>query len=236
MSISIPLLDSLPFFEGLDEQDKLQICNIATLRNFKAAATIGRAGDAREATVCVVSGQLQSKQLADDGRVTSLSMIGPGAWVGWLALVDGRHVSEEIRCLTECQVVSFPIRLLKPLVQTNTLLLDRLLKLAVRAMDIAQRERMMLTLPNAFQRVCLLISHLSGDVDTHILERVSALPKQQDLASAANTSRETVSRTLQTLMKAGIIRKIGHRVLIRRLDLLRRLAHDGPEILKQDSL
>ena len=236
MSISIALLDSLPFFEGLDEQTKSQICNIASLKNFNEATTIGRAGDARETAVYVVTGQLQSRQLADDGRVISLSILGPGTWVSWLALVDGRYVSEEIKCLTPCQVVSFPIRLLKPLLQSNTLLLDRLLKLAVHAMDIAQRERMILTLPNAFQRVCFQISHLCGDIDTDTLERLNALPRQQDLASAANTSRETVSRTLQMLVKSGIIRKSGHRMVIRRLDLLRRLAYDGPELLNDDIL
>ena len=235
MSISISLLSSLPFFEDIDELAKVEFCNIATLRNFKAAATIGRAGEAHESAGYILSGRLQSKQLADDGRVVSISIMGPGAWVGWLAIVDGRYVSEEIRCLTECQIITFPVRLIRPLVQTNTVLLGRLLQLAVQTIEAARHERMMLTLPNAFQRICFQISHLSSDIDSDTLERISALPRQQELASAANTSRETVSRTLQMLMKAGIIHKSGHRVVVRRVDLLRRLVYDGPELLENNA-
>lgn len=232
MAINISLLHSLAFFESVDEPSKVELSNIATLRNFKAAATIGRAGEAHEAVAYVLSGQLQSKQLADDGRVVSLSILGPGAWVGWLAIVDGRHVSEEIRCLTECQIITFPLRLLRPVVKSNAVLLGRFLQLAVQTIESTRRERIMLTLPNAFQRVCFQISHLSGDINSDTYKSISVLPRQQELASAANTSRETVSRTLQMLMKAGIIHKVGHRVLVRRVDLLRRLAYEGPESLK----
>lgn len=231
MSISISLINSLPFFEGLEETQKLEICGIATLRSLNAGAVIGRSGEVHDAVAFVVSGQLQCKELADDGRVVSLAVMGPGTWVGWLALVDASYLSEEILCLTNCQLVTFPTRQLKPVVQANTVLLMRFLQLAAASIKTARSERMMLTLPNAFQRICFQISHLSGEFDPETLERVSALPRQQELASAANTSRETVSRTLQLLIKAGVIHKVGHRVVVRRLDLLKRLAYDGPESL-----
>lgn len=231
MSISASQLEAIPFFEGLDDAIKAQIINIATLKNFEVSATFGQGGESREWAVCIVTGKLQSKQLADDGRAIGLSVIGPGSWVGWRGLIDGQCANEEIKCLTECEAVSFPTRLLKPLVQSNTLLLTRLLKLALHTMDLAQQERIMLSLPNAFQRVCFQICQLSKDVGHQGPEQLSLLPRQQDLASAANTSRETVSRTLQDLIKAGVIEKTGHRVQVVRLALLKRLAYDGPEHL-----
>ncbi|UOD50429.1 Crp/Fnr family transcriptional regulator [Orrella daihaiensis] len=231
MSISVSLLNSLPFFQGLDDSQKEEFCGAATLRSFKSGTQIGRAGEIHDAIAYVISGQLQCKELADDGRVVSLSVMGPGAWVGWLAIVDQGYVSEEILCLTTCQLMTFPTRQLKTLVQTNAVLLNRFLGLAATNIKAARAERMMLTLPNAFQRICFQISNLSGEFDPETLERISALPRQQELASAANTSRETVSRTLQLLIKAGVIHKTGHRVVVRRLDLLKRLAYDGPESL-----
>lgn len=231
MSISISLLNSLPFFQGLDDLQKGEFCGAATLRSFKPGTQIGRAGEVHDAIAYVISGQLQLKELADDGRVVSLSVMGPGAWLGWLAIVDQGYVSEEILCLSNCQVITFPTRQLKQLVQSNALLLNRFLELAANNIKTARAERMMLTLPNAFQRICFQISNLSGEFDPETLERISALPRQQELASAANTSRETVSRTLQLLIKAGVIHKLGHRVVVRRLDLLKRLAYDGPESL-----
>ena len=232
MPISVSLLSTLPFFEGLDESSQEELSKIATLRSFKPMTTIGQAGEVHEAVAYVTAGQLQTKELADDGRVVSLTVLGAGAWIGWLSIVDERYVSQEVTCLTHCQVITFPTRLLKTIVQHNNTLLNRLLALAVQSIELNRRQRMMLTLPNAFQRVCFQISQLSSEVNSETLERISALPRQHELASAANTSRETVSRTLQMLVRAGVIDKIGHRVVVRRLDLLKRLAYDGPEALE----
>jgi CRP/FNR family transcriptional regulator, cyclic AMP receptor protein len=229
MSVNASLMASLPMFEGLDENQLSGLCAMATLRSLPGGALIGRAGEVHDAVAYVVTGQLQCKEFGDDGRVVSLSVLGHGAWVGWLALIDDNYLSDEIQCLTNCQIITLPTRLFKPFAQSSTVILNRLLQLAASSIRNSRKERMMLTLPNAFQRICFQISHLSCEFDPNTLERVSALPRQHELASAANTSRETVSRTLQTLIKVGVIQKLGHRVVVRRLDLLKRLAYDGQE-------
>lgn len=232
MSISTTVLCSLPFFEGLQETQLQELSSIATLRLFKPNAIVSRAGEVHDAVGYLLSGQLQTKEIADDGRVVSLSTLTPGAWVGWFALVDPRYVSDEVITVIDSHVITWPVRLLRPLVQGNVLLSNRFLQLATLHIQAAKRERVMLTLPNAFQRICFQINILAGQSDFHFDGAVNVLPKQHDLASAANTTRETVSRSIQILLKHGVIEKNGRRVFIRRRDLLRKLAYDGSDALQ----
>jgi len=82
-------------------------------------------------------------------------------------------------------------------------------------------------LPNAFHRVFVQISLLSASANAG----VTNLPKQQDIANSVNTSRETVSRALQMLIKSGVLRKVGHQIVIKQAETLKKLAIDGPEAM-----
>jgi DNA-binding transcriptional regulator YhcF (GntR family) len=53
---------------------------------------------------------------------------------------------------------------------------------------------------------------------------IENLPNQQTIASMANVSRETVSRALQALIKAGIIKKETKTIFIKNPILLEQLA------------
>ena len=46
-----------------------------------------------------------------------------------------------------------------------------------------------------------------------------------------NTSRETVSRALQILIKNGVLTKNGHQLHIQQSETLKKLAHDGLDAL-----
>ena len=46
------------------------------------------------------------------------------------------------------------------------------------------------------------------------MEVVENLPTHQDIANMINTSRETVTRTLLTLVQQGIVKKGTHKLII----------------------
>ncbi|HEY1151612.1 MAG TPA: helix-turn-helix domain-containing protein [Pseudoduganella sp.] len=52
---------------------------------------------------------------------------------------------------------------------------------------------------------------------------VENLPTHQDIANMINTSRETVTRTLLTLVQQGIIQKGTHKLIIIKPDALQKL-------------
>jgi CRP-like cAMP-binding protein len=93
-----------------------------------------------------------------------------------------------------------------------------------------EQGRALLSLPNAFHRVFVQINLLSSDAETGLTN----LPKQRDIASAVNTSRETVSRALKLLIKNGVLNKAGNNIVIKQADTLKRLAIDGLEAIPME--
>jgi len=61
--------------------------------------------------------------------------------------------------------------------------------------------------------------------------QVHHVPRQQDIAAMVNTSRETVSRALQLLIKNGVLTKSGHQLHIQQSEALKKLAADGLDAL-----
>jgi predicted transcriptional regulator len=53
---------------------------------------------------------------------------------------------------------------------------------------------------------------------------VENLPTHQDIANMINTSRETVTRALLTLVQQGVVQKEAHRLVILDPEALQRLA------------
>ena len=58
------------------------------------------------------------------------------------------------------------------------------------------------------------------------------LPKQHEIATFVNTSRETVSRAVQLLVKHGVISKDGRSIKVKKIDLLKEAAETGAEALE----
>jgi DNA-binding FadR family transcriptional regulator len=90
----------------------------------------------------------------------------------------------------------------------------------------------MLSLPNAFHRVFVQINLLANSDAKE--QSTKIIPRQQDLANMVNTSRETVSRALQTLIKQGILSKNGHQISVEQSELLNQLAQNGPQLLEKN--
>jgi len=111
------------------------------------------------------------------------------------------------------------------LLANNAILANRFLQLSADSIRRLEQARVMLSLPNAFHRVFMQINLLSAGSNSAL----TSLPKQQDIAHSVNTSRETVSRALQILIKSGVLRKVGHQIVIKQADALKKLAADGPQ-------
>jgi len=231
MAVNLTLVSSMSFFEMASDEDKAVVSSSSILKACRSSEQLSQSGQIQEAVGFVIHGRFQVKEIADDGRVVRLSILGAGDAIGWLSLIEDGFFSDEVTALESGQLLLCPTRILKPIVAGSQPLLLSLLRLAARNIRNHAKERAMLTLPSAFQRICFQISALAGQAAGADQDTPGGLPRQHEIATAANTTRETVSRTLQILVKAGVIKKTGHRVIVRRKDLLLRLANDGLESL-----
>lgn len=228
---TIPITD-IPFLHGLPEADLLELGGVSQLKTLVAGESLLKVGEIPAYLMFVITGQLQAHEVSEDGRVIGIGAFRPGDAVGWLPLIDGMPMACTIDAIEPTQLLLIPMAVAQRLVLTRPLMVERLLKLLAASIRQTSAEKSMLSLPNAFHRVFVQIQQLSADATEG--KPLAHLPKQQELASIVNTSRETVSRALQLLIKNGVLRKVGHQVVIKEGDLLKRLASDGPEALPKN--
>lgn len=228
MPITKETADLIPFFEGLPVERIAPYLAYFDLKPFAAGQRIFKLGDMPTFLAFVISGSLQVQEFASDGRLVGVAPIVAGAAAGWLPMIDNQAFDCDVVAVEDTVLCLAPNQLIKRLVLETPLLSQRLIVQMASALRRITQDKLGLTLPNAYHRVYVQIHKL---VSKSAAPAAMALPKQHEIAYMANTSRETVSRALQQLIRSGILVKAGHAITIRKPDELEKLAHDGPDAL-----
>ena len=229
MAVAVDLIKQFPFFQGLPNIDLQTIAQNAQLGAAKQGQEILARGAVVSYLTFVVSGRIQSTEIADDGRVIGITILVPGDIIGCLTLADGQPVTNSLRTLEDSQMLLIPMTLAKSLLKTQPLIAQRVMHLLAQSVRHSMKERSMLSLPNAFHRIFVQLNLLVNNNSAQ--RQVHHVPRQQDIAAMVNTSRETVSRALQLLIKNGVLTKSGHQLHIQQSEALKKLAADGLDAL-----
>ena len=229
MAVAVDLIKQFPFFQGLPDIDLQTIAQNAQLGAAKQGQEILARGAVVSYLTFVVSGRIQSTEIADDGRVIGITILVPGDIIGCLTLADGQPVTNSLRTLEDSQMLLIPMTLAKSLLKTQPLIAQRVMHLLAQSVRHSMKERSMLSLPNAFHRIFVQLNLLVNNNSAQ--RQVHHVPRQQDIAAMVNTSRETVSRALQLLIKNGVLTKSGHQLHIQQSEALKKLAADGLDAL-----
>jgi len=234
MAVAVDLIKQFPFFQGLPDIDLLTVAQNAQLGAAKQGQEILARGAVVSYLTFVVSGRIQSTEIADDSRVIGITILVPGDIIGCLTLADGQPVTNSLRTLEDSQMLLIPMVLAKSLLNTQPLIAQRVMHLLAQSVRHSMKERSMLSLPNAFHRIFVQLNLLVNNSMTQ--RQVHHVPRQQDIAAMVNTSRETVSRALQLLIKNGVLTKSGHQLHIQQSEALKKLAADGLDALPNQKL
>lgn len=226
MPVAFQTIANIPFFSGLSPDDLAEIINEGQVRRLPAHNVLFQAHTKPSHLIVILQGQLQIVDVAEDGRIIHVSFANPGDLVGLLSVIDDQPIMSNASSSVATDLLFIPASIARRMILTNPAMTERVMKVLAHRIRKAAEERQLLSLPNAYQRVFAQIASLSQQ--TNVAANQSAvLPKQHDIAVMVNTSRETVSRALQILVKKGILIKEGHKIVIREPEQLRQLAVDG---------
>jgi CRP/FNR family cyclic AMP-dependent transcriptional regulator len=190
---------------------------------FKTEEMVCSKGDPSDSLYILVQGSLLVFDLLYNGQEVSLNMISPGDFFGELSVIDHLPRTAYIKATQDSLVGLMPKAVAQELFYSHPLMAQRMMEhlaTKVRAMTI---QRVLLSLPHVLQRVSAWIDH-SKVKTPEGLWLVSTTPKQHDLASMLNTSRETVSRCITLLIRDGVIKKEAHGLRVIKPIVLSKLA------------
>jgi CRP-like cAMP-binding protein len=202
----VELLSNVPLLAELSRGEIERISRVAVPRSFPAGVRVFHEGDHSDACYVVRNGDLRVTREHSDGRAIALATLGPGDIFGELAMLDGEARSASVETLTECELLALPAADFRRLLADHPQISVKLVVALTRRL----RETNERVARQSFQTVP---SRVAGVLNQLIAEEsagegrhgVTIRMTQADLAQLAGTSRESVSRFLATLERAGVV-------------------------------
>jgi CRP-like cAMP-binding protein len=206
-SESVDLLERVPLFEKLSHAELDRIAGVAIPRSFPRGVRVFHEGDSSDACYIVRSGDLRVTREHSDGRAIALATLGSGDIFGELAMLDGEARSASVETLSDAELLALPASDMRRLLSDHSEIAVKLIIALTRRL----RETNERVARQSFQTVP---SRVAGVLSQLIAEEASIdggsgftiRMTQADLAQLAGTSRESVSRFLAILERAGVVR------------------------------
>jgi CRP/FNR family transcriptional regulator len=204
---TIALLHSVPLFATLSDDDLAEVAAVLVPRHFDAGEVVFREGDRSNTCYLVRSGRLRAVREHGGRRTLTLATFGAGEIFGELAMFEDEARSATIEALEEtdvCAILGHDMRrLLRAHPDISVKLLGALGQRLRETNDRLARQ----SFQTVQSRVAAALAELvaAARADGAAESDVLITATQTDLAQLAGSSRESASRFLATLERAGVI-------------------------------
>jgi CRP/FNR family cyclic AMP-dependent transcriptional regulator len=212
----IELLRSVPLFADLEQGELERFSRVAVPRSFPAGTRVFHEGDHSDACYIVRSGSFRVTREHPDGRAITLATLGPGDIFGELAMLDREVRSASVEALADGELLALPGGEVRALLARHPEIAVKLVAALVRRLRAANERISRQSFQTVPSRVAGVLSQLVAEGATPAGQggEVTIRMNQADLAQLAGTSRESVSRFLADLERAGVVRPGRGRVTV----------------------
>jgi CRP/FNR family transcriptional regulator len=212
---AVELLRSVPLFADLEEGELERFSRVAVARSFPAGTRVFHEGDRSDACYIVCEGSFRVTREHSDGRAITLATLGPGEVFGELAMLDGDTRSASAEALSDGELLALPATDVKALLVRHPEISTKLVAALVRRLRAANERISRQSFQTVPSRVAGVLSQLVSETPrSGEGGEVTIRMNQADLAQLAGTSRESVSRFLADLERAGVVRSGRGRVTV----------------------
>lgn len=245
----VDLLAKVPVFATLEQGDLEHIATLAVPRSFAPGQVVFREGDASDTCYIVRSGRARAVREHSDGRTIALATFGPGDIFGELALFEDERRSATIEAVEPTDAVAVLGPDMRRLLGEHPEISTRLVIALGRRLRETNERLSRQSFQTVQSRVAAVLAELVEQERTAAEERgatggpgelgvsvergeserraqrdadVLVTATQADLAQLAGSSRESASRFLAVLERAGIISQGRGKLTVHDVQALRR--------------
>ena len=213
---AIELLAHVPVFETLGPRDLTKVAAVTVPRAFDAGHVIFREGDQSDTCYIVRSGHARAVREHGDGRTLTLAHFGPGDIFGELAMFDDERRSATVETLDQVDAIAVLGTDMRRLLREHPDISVKLVISLGRRLREANERIARQSFQTVQSRVAGVLGQLvvqaraEGAGDRDVLVTVT----QSDVAQLAGSSRESASRFLAVLERAGVVTQGRGRVTV----------------------
>ncbi len=209
-------LSNVPIFSDLEDETLEKIAKSGVIQTYKKNAVILSEEDSGSALFVIVEGKVKIFRSSNDDKEVILAILNESDFFGEMSLLDGMARSATVTAVEDSKLFIIQraefLELLSKYPDVSVALLTEL----TRRLRAATMKIKALSLKDAEGKVATVLLQLAdevGKIRQGVVE-IDNLPYQQELANMAGTSRETISRTLHSFAKKGLVELDGSRLRI----------------------
>src|SRR3954463_15608153 len=228
------LLARVPLFAGLSEADRAELAQVAVPRHYEPGELVFREGAPGDTCFVVRAGAGDSCFLLrsgggrvprrhSDGRVITLTELRPGAIFGELAMFGGETRSATVEVLEPMRALGILAADLRRLIMRHPDIGMKMLEGLANRLRAANERIARQSFQTVAGRVAsALLGQVQGlSPDGELGHDVLVRATQAEIAQLAGASRESASRFLAKLERAGVITTGRGKVVVHEPDSLR---------------
>ena len=216
-ALSIEVLKTFSLLAELDDQELASLASVARQKTYLKGSFLVLQGNPGEACYLIVAGKAKVFIQGANGRELILTWLRAGDFFGEMALFDDQPRSASVQVTEEATVMILPKQEFLAQVKGSGTLLFKLLLALCRRLRGADERLADLAYLETYQRIAkallLLGKAVGGPGQAGEILRFKR-PTHQELADMVGTSRETVTRVVNTLAHQGYLTLHGPEVAI----------------------
>jgi CRP/FNR family transcriptional regulator len=207
MGDTVDLLARVPVFEQLAPADLERVAEVAVPRRFEPHQVVFRENDDSDTCYVVRSGHARALREHGDGRQITLATFGPGDIFGELAMFDDERRSATVEAVDMLDCVAVLGSDMRGLMRRHPDIAVKLVIALGRRLREANERLARQSFQTVQSRVATVLGNLVEQARAEGAPEVEVLvvSTQAELAQLAGSSRESASRFLAVLERAGII-------------------------------
>jgi CRP-like cAMP-binding protein len=220
----VQLLGGVTVFEALAPDDLRRVAQVAVPRRFSTGQVIFREGDSSDTCYVMRRGHCRAVRENTDGRTIALAHFGPGDIFGELAMFDDERRSATIETLDDVEAIAIAGSDMRRLMRAHADIAVKLVTGVARRLREANQRLTRQSFQTVQSRVAGVLLQLvqqaqgEGAGARDVLLKVT----QAEIAQLAGSSRESASRFLANLERAGVITQGRGRITVHEPEALKR--------------
>jgi CRP/FNR family transcriptional regulator len=214
-------------FAALAQEELARVAEVAVPRRFAGGEVVFREGDESSTCYIVRSGHVRAVREHTDGRSITLATFGPGDIFGELAMFDEERRTATIETIDETEAIAILSGDMRRLLREHPDIAVKLLSSLVQRLRQTNERLTAQSFQTVQSRVATVLAQLveaaraEGQLDSDVL----ITSTQAELAQLAGSSRESASRFLAVLERAGIITQGRGKLTVHEPDALQRYVY-----------
>ena len=204
---TVELLARVPVFAELGEAELRRIADVSVPRRFAAGEAVFHEGDDSDTCYVVQHGHARALREHADGRQITLATFGPGDIFGELAMFDDERRSATVEASDDLEVLGILGADMRRLLRRHPDMAVKLLISLGRRLRAANERLARQSFQTVQSRVAAVLAQLVEQAQSEgaATRDIPVVATQADLAKLAGSSRESASRFLAVLERAGVI-------------------------------